>query len=128
MASPGKARNTNEATRVLPYALLCLNFVGLVLASGTEVLTPSVLTESGSIRHLDFPISAIYLLLNWFMAVKVVDILYEYSRGSLTSSRVASWLRACFLSIIYLQYEINRLPGPVQGMRSDEEIAERTCS
>lgn len=107
-----------KLTRGLPYALLFMNFAILALAIGTETPMLASLAESEWIGHVRYFVLAPYMLLNWFLAVKVVDILYEYSDDGLTSSRTVSWLRACLLSIIYLQYEINRLPAPARELCS----------
>jgi len=111
--------------RGLPYALLLLDIAILALALAPDAPLLSTLARSAWIEHMHYFATAPYLLLNWFLAVRVVDILYEHSDDGLTSRYMVSWLRACFLSVIYLQYEINRLPVTVRGVRSNEEIAVR---
>ncbi|MFZ5865293.1 MAG: hypothetical protein ACOYXY_05375 [Thermodesulfobacteriota bacterium] len=111
-------KTTSRMPRYLPYGFLFLYVVEAWVLADTE---PRTFAKPGWDNVLYSFLVMVSLLSHAFLAVRVVDILDEYSRGGLTSRRTVSWARACYLPVIYLQYEMNRLPAPVDGMCPSRE-------
>ncbi|MBM4328209.1 MAG: hypothetical protein FJ118_13725 [Deltaproteobacteria bacterium] len=111
-------KTTSRMPRYFPYGFLFLYAVLVLAVIGVEPLTSA---EPAWEDLLCSFLLIVDFFAHAFLAVRVVDILDEYSRGGLTSRRTVSWLRACFLSIVYLQYEMNRLPAPVDGICPSQE-------
>jgi hypothetical protein len=103
--------------RYLPYGLLCLNVLVLAMSLTLEDSASLALNDGGWTQYLRSLVAGLYMLLNIFLAIRVVDILYEYSNDRLTSNYTVSRVRAALLSIVYLQYEMNRLPVPIDSPR-----------
>lgn len=95
----------------LPYGLLLLYIVFICAAAVNEMSA-----TSASADYFNSPCFVAYFVAHAFVAARVVDILHEYSYGGLTSIRNVAWLRAVLLNAAYLQYEMNRLPAPVDGV------------
>jgi len=117
-ARPTLAR-LNTTTRLapyLPYGLLILYAVTIAAVMVSEMTASS---RGEWPKQLDAVISMLFVVLAVFLALRVVDILHEYSHGRLTSNLTVSRTRAILLSITYLQYEMNRLPAPVDGKFPD---------
>jgi hypothetical protein len=106
-------KTTSRMPRYQPYGFLFLLVVAGLVGAGSEPLTLAKFGSESFWYSFAFIVS---FSAHAFLAARVVDILDEYSRGGLTSRRSVSWLRACLLSNIYLQYEMNRLSAPVDGM------------
>jgi hypothetical protein len=105
-------RTSTKLARYLPYGLLFLYGVVLcaVVAEGASMFP----TEASADRIFAF-LWALYFCAHALLAARVVDILDEYSYEGLTLRRNVAWLRAIIFSVPYLQYEMNRLPTPVDG-------------
>lgn len=103
-------KTTTKPARYLPYGFLVVFLVALA----TGVVPPEdwPLQVSAWSGHLHFIVWAIYLGLHIFLALNVVNILYEYSGDGLALNHTKAQVRAIILSIIYLQYEMNRIPAP----------------
>ncbi|MEW6532205.1 MAG: hypothetical protein AB1473_15325 [Thermodesulfobacteriota bacterium] len=106
-------KTTSRMPRYLPHGFLFLYVVEALVLADTESRT---FAKPGWENVVYSFLVMVSLLSHAFLAARVVDILDEYSRGGLTSRRSVSWLRACVLPVIYLQYEMNRLPAPVDGI------------
>jgi hypothetical protein len=106
---------STKPPRYLPYGLLSLYFVlfvDIVLVGAGVSLFPAAVSADEIYSIVSF----VHVLVNMFLAFTAVDILDEYSCDGLTTHRSLAWIRAIVLSVIYLQYEMNRLPAPVDGV------------
>ncbi len=103
-------KTTTKPARYLPYGFLGVFLVAL--ATGVAPPEDWPLQVNGWSGHLHFLVWASYVGLHTFLALNVVDILYEYSGDGPALNHTKAQLRAIILSIIYLQYEMNRIPVP----------------
>jgi len=105
-------RTTARMPRYLPYGLLALHVTALAAAM---VLAVSISVSEEWIGRLDSLVLCLLVVSDAFMAVKVVEILHEYSGDELTTGFATSVARMTFLHVFALQYEMNRLPFSVDG-------------
>jgi hypothetical protein len=114
-------KTSTKSPRYLPYGLLFLYGVMLCAAVADGV---SLFPTEASATHLYSTLSALYFCAHALLAAQLVDILEEYSHEGLTLRRNVAWLRAIIFSVPYLQYEMNRLPKPVDGICPPSKGAE----
>jgi hypothetical protein len=108
-----KLKTETKLAPYLPYGLLVLYIVFI----GAEAVHATSMSATGaSADYFNSPLFVVYFLAHAILAARVVDILHEYSYCGLASIRCVAWLRAILLNAAYLQYEMNRLPAPVDGI------------
>ncbi len=114
----GRTETSTKPARYLPYGLSLLYVVAVLrvfLLAAAASPDPTMCPVDASADRFYSTLSAVYFVAHTFLAsqwwtssMSTRSATYIYAQHCL--------VRATILSVIYLQYEMNRLPAPVDGI------------